>query len=123
MAHYGLKSKNLLLKIRTGYAEYLDRLATAGTREDIIEYVNSISVKMDVETLLKRELTTLESNRLLMTPEENTGLNKQFGMAHMVARNLQNQRAMLRTMLRQHRLAEIPGKLKDMSKELQAIAR
>lgn len=123
MAHYGKTSKRLLSAIRNGYGAYLRNLSTLGTPADVIEYVNSISVKMDVETILNRELDGIESIQLLRTPEENTGVDAEFGMAHMIARNLQNSRATLRTMLRQHRLAEIPGQIASMALEIEMIAR
>lgn len=121
MAHYGKVSKRLLTKIRTGYGLYMFNLANVGTPADVMEYVNSISVKMDVETLLGRELLPEECTRLLLTPEENTGYDTRFGMAHMVARNLQNHRTALRTILRQHRLTELLGTLRAAARDVEAF--
>lgn len=121
MAHYGKDSKRLLIRIRTGYGTYLRNLASIGTPAEIMEYVNSISVKMDVETILGLELDADDATLLLRTPEENTGLDREFGMAHMIARNLQNHRASLRTILRQHRLAELPGMLATMAVEVEGF--
>jgi transcriptional regulator len=110
--HYGKASRRLLSKIRNGYSTYLRELATTGTPADIVEYVNNISVKMDVETLLGTELTESQATYLLQTPEETSTLvGPVFGQAHMMALNLKHARQALRTMLREHRMTEIQGKL------------
>ena len=117
MAHYGKSSVRLMSKIRNGYATYLRNLASVGTREDIMEYVNSVSVRMDVETVLSRTLTQGEACMLLATPEETELMfGRAFGIAHVTALNLKHHRQALRSILRQHRMQDAKAQLERMAR-------
>jgi hypothetical protein len=77
---------------------------------------------MDVETVLGYELDPEERTALLRTPEENViAWGEEFGKAHMIARNLQNMRASLRTMLREHRMEEAIKVLEAKSVEFEIL--
>lgn len=124
MAHYNRKqTERLLSKIRNSYATYLRNMAQSGNPAEVIEYVNGVSVSMDVETLLGRALSTREANSLLRTPESTMGeYGHAFGIAHIRAVNLKNSRATLRTMLREHRIKEVTDLVERLATEVEGYA-
>lgn len=124
MAHYNHKATvRLLSKIRNGYATYLRNLATSGVPGDVIEYVNGVSVVMDVETLLGRALSTAEATSLLRSPESTTAeYGHAFGLAHIRALNLKHARQSLRSMLREHRIKEVTDLVERLATDVNAYA-
>lgn len=124
MSHYNATTtKKLMSKIRNGYATYLRNLAASGDRTDIIEYVNGVSVGMDVETLLGRTLSTQEATALLRSPEDTTAeYGHAFGLAHIRAINLKNSRQTMRTMLREHRIKEVVDLVERLATDVNAYA-
>lgn len=126
MAHMTKADKRRLVAIRTDMVAYLRDLMLsvhAGDIAGVIDFVNNGSVAIDVSSLLKRDLTRLESVSLLLTPED-TGeaYGARFGQAHMIATNMKAARMLCRGMLRQGRIEGIGPQLAELLGSVEAYA-
>ena len=123
MAHLSKADKRQIVANRQDMVKYLRVLsaeATTGNLTGVVQFCNISSVKIDVECLLNRPLTAVESVSLLLTPEDTTNAyGVDFGHAHAVALNMKHTRQLCRTLMRQNRIDRLGSSLAELLGEIE----
>jgi hypothetical protein len=119
MAHLTKAQKRRMVALRTDMSRYMRDLMAGiqtGDLSNVIEWVNTGSVKADVEGLLRRELSPSEAVSLLESPEDQT--DSKLAHAHMLALGFKSARMSVRNLLRLGRMEGIPPVLQTLDSQI-----